>query len=100
MSAAGQPDGDYTIGALPVRVRGGVARLDNGSLAGSTLTMDQAFTRLVNEFGVNLIDAVDASSGNAARLLGMEDRGVITVGAVADLLIWDGKNISNFAHTR
>lgn len=94
MSAAGQPDGDYTIGALPVRVRNGVARLDNGSLAGSTLTMDQAFTRLVNEFGVNLVDAVDASSGNAARLLGMEDRGVITVGAVADFLIWDGKSVS------
>ena len=94
MSAAGQPDGDYTIGALPVRVRNGVARLDNGSLAGSTLTMDQAFARLVNEFGVNLPDAVDASSGNAARLLGMEDRGVITVGAVADFLEWDGKSVS------
>jgi N-acetylglucosamine-6-phosphate deacetylase len=93
MSAAGQPDGEYKIGALPVHVRNGVARLENGSLAGSTLTMDAAFTRLVKEYGVTLVDAVDASSGNAARALGMEDRGVIAVGAVAEFLEWDGKNI-------
>lgn len=93
MSAAGQPDGDYTIGELPVRVRNGVARLDSGSLAGSTLTMDKAFERLVNEFEVDLVDAVDATSGNAARALGMEDRGVIAVGAVADFLEWNGKNV-------
>lgn len=93
MSAAGQPDGDYTIGILPVRVRNGVARLDNGSLAGSTLTMDRAFERLVNEYGVSLVDAVDASSGNAARALGMGDRGVIAVGAAADFLEWDGAKV-------
>lgn len=45
MSAAGQEDGEYTIGALEVQVRDGVARLkSNGSLAGSTLTMDGAIT--------------------------------------------------------
>jgi dihydroorotase-like cyclic amidohydrolase len=55
--------------------------------------MDAAFTRLVNDFGVTLVDAVDASSGNAARALGMEDRGVIAVGAVADFLEWNGKNV-------
>lgn len=93
MSAAGEPDGDYAIGSLPVRVRDGVARLDNGSLAGSTLTMDEAFARLVNDFGVDLIDAVDASSGNAARLLGMGDCGVIAIGARADFLEWDGKSV-------
>ena len=93
MSAAGQPDGEYTIGSLPVKVRGGVARLENGSLAGSTLTMDRAFERLVNDYGVNLIDAVDASSGNAARLLGMGDCGVIAIGARADFLEWDGKSV-------
>jgi N-acetylglucosamine-6-phosphate deacetylase len=94
MSAAGQPDGEYKIGALPVHVRNGVTRLENGSLAGSTLTMDAAFTRLVKEFGVTLVDAVDASSGNAARALGMEDRGVIAIGAAADFLEWDGKSVS------
>ena len=43
MAAAGQPDGDYTIGELGVVVENKVARLkSNGALAGSTLTMDQA----------------------------------------------------------
>ena len=43
MSAAGQGDGDYLIGALDVEVKNSVARLkSNGSLAGSTLTMQRA----------------------------------------------------------
>jgi N-acetylglucosamine-6-phosphate deacetylase len=43
MAAAGQPDGDYTIGELDVVVENKVARLkSNGALAGSTLTMEQA----------------------------------------------------------
>ena len=43
MAAAGQPDGDYTIGNLDVVVKEKVARLrSNGSLAGSTLTTAQA----------------------------------------------------------
>ena len=43
MAAAGQPDGDYTIGELDVVVENKVARLkSNGALAGSTLTMGQA----------------------------------------------------------
>ena len=43
MAAAGQPDGDYTIGNLDVVVKEKVARLrSNGALAGSTLTTAQA----------------------------------------------------------
>ena len=43
MAAAGQPDGDYTIGNLEVKVESGVARLkSNSALAGSTLTMQKA----------------------------------------------------------
>jgi N-acetylglucosamine-6-phosphate deacetylase len=53
MSAAGGADGDYKIGELDVKVSDGVARLaTNGSLAGSTLTMDKAYNRLVSEFGI------------------------------------------------
>ena len=54
MSAAGASDGDYKIGALDVQVADGVAKLiSTGSLAGSTLTMDNAYDRLVNEFNVS-----------------------------------------------
>ena len=49
MAAAGQPDGDYTIGNLEVKVESGVARLkSNNSLAGSTLTMAQAVAHARN----------------------------------------------------
>ena len=54
MSAAGGKDGRYKIGDLDVNVAGGVATLvSNGSLAGSTLTMDSAHDRLVREHGVS-----------------------------------------------
>ncbi len=53
MSAAGGADGLYKIGDLDVRASDGVATLvSDGSLAGSTLTMDSAYNRLVNEFGI------------------------------------------------
>jgi N-acetylglucosamine-6-phosphate deacetylase len=54
MSAAGGKDARYKIGDLDVNVAGGVATLvSNGSLAGSTLTMDSAHDRLVREHGVS-----------------------------------------------
>ena len=70
MAAAGQPDGEYRIGNLDVNVKDGVARLKkNGSLAGSTLTMDLAIT---NARALGLSDEViyASSSKNARDLLG------------------------------
>jgi len=62
MSAAGGKDGRYKIGDLDVNVAGGVATLvSNGSLAGSTLTMDSAHDRLVREHGVSEAIARSAS---------------------------------------
>lgn len=67
MAAAGQPDGDYTIGELDVVVENEVARLkSNGALAGSTLTMVQAVS---NARDWNLPDDV---VNHAARTLPLE----------------------------
>ncbi len=93
MSAAGEEDGQYAIGDLPVIVSDGIARLENGALAGSTLTLDRAFARLVSDFGVNVADAVRATSTNAATLLGKTNLGVIKKGARADFLVWDGEQV-------
>ena len=61
MAAAGAPDGDYELGGLPVRVTDGQARLvENGAIAGSTLTQDAAL-RLVVAGGLPLADAVAAA---------------------------------------
>jgi len=70
MSAAGNPDGAYKIGALDVTVKDGVAKLaSNGKLAGSTLTMRHAFTNLNRIFGTKI--AVELTSQHARRLFGI-----------------------------
>jgi N-acetylglucosamine-6-phosphate deacetylase len=86
ISAAGCADGHYRIGALEVTVENGIARLDsNGSLAGSTLTMDVAFRNLLKS-GSSLSEAVNAASTLPARTLGLNDVGSISVGKKAHLL--------------
>ena len=92
MAAAGNGDGLYTIGALPVEVKDGVARLSsNQKLAGSTLTISQAFFNLINHCGLSLNQAVHATSTQPARVFGLQDRGEIAIGMRADLLSYDSK---------
>jgi N-acetylglucosamine-6-phosphate deacetylase len=91
MSATDAADGRYQLGRLEVDVRDGVATLaDTGSLAGSTLTMDVAFRNLVRFGGMTVPDAVRATSGRPAELLGIEDRtGSLETGLAADIVILD-----------
>ena len=90
MAAAGNGDGKYTIGALPVEVSNGVARLaSNQKLAGSTLTISQAFVNLINHCGISLPQAVHATSVQPAKAFGLKDRGSIAVGMRADLLSYN-----------
>jgi N-acetylglucosamine-6-phosphate deacetylase len=90
MAAAGGSDGSYTIGKLEVKVEDSVARLtSNNALAGSTLTMDQAFHNAIKNCGASIPQAVLMSSTNPALALGLSDRGSIAVGKRADLLAYD-----------
>lgn len=93
MSAAGMEDGEYNLGDLKVRVKDGVARLKEGeSLAGSTLTMIQAFRFFVETVGVSIEETSRMASGNPARLIGLDDEiGSISLGKKADLLRLDSK---------
>ena len=89
MAAAGAGDGDYLLGQLTVRVRDGVARQPDGSIAGSTLTMDRAF-RCVVDAGASVEEAAVMASTTPARALGLTDEiGSITVGRQADLVVLD-----------
>lgn len=86
IAASGVPDGQYELGGLAVTVADGAARLtDGGSLAGSTLTMDEAVRRAVDA-GVDVELAVAAATSHSAAAVGLADRGRIEVGAPADLL--------------
>ena len=91
MGAAGMGDGEYPLGPLRVRVQDGVARLAaDGTIAGSTLTMDRALRRAVTVDGLPLPQAVEAVSGTPARLLGLADRvGSVEPGKDADLVVLD-----------
>ncbi|MDE6660619.1 MAG: N-acetylglucosamine-6-phosphate deacetylase [Anaeroplasmataceae bacterium] len=90
MEAKWMPDGDYQLGGQKVIVKHGEARLEDGTLAGSTLKMNDAISNFMQATGASLIDAVDLATINPARCLHIEDRkGSIEVGKDADFVVVD-----------
>lgn len=88
MRAAGLGDGRFTLGELDVTVSGGIARLGNGALAGSTLTMDAALRNFMAFTGLGLAEALPLVSENPARALGLDGQiGSIEAGQEADLVL-------------
>lgn len=89
MAAAGLGDGEYDLGGLTVDVRGGVARLrEGGSLAGSTLTMIDAFRFMLEHTDLSVPQVSRIASANPARQLGLQQRtGSIAIGKQADLVL-------------
>ena len=87
-AACGMPDGEYMLGRQVVHKCLGGVRLPDGTLAGSTLTMDQALRNLVG-LGLDLADASARVSTFAADYLGLAERGRLVAGAHADLLLLD-----------
>jgi N-acetylglucosamine-6-phosphate deacetylase len=87
-AAAGMPDGDYPLGRHTVRKQGASVFLDDGTLAGSALTMDQALRNLVG-LGLDLGDAARRLSTWPADFIGATGRGRIAVGASADFVLLD-----------
>jgi len=86
-AAAGMPDGDYRLGTHTVTKCMGGVRLPDGTLAGSTLTMDQALRNLV-EIGLELDDASRRLSTYAADYIGEHDRGRLQPGRWADIAVF------------
>jgi N-acetylglucosamine-6-phosphate deacetylase len=86
--ASGMPDGEYTFMDQKIIVRGKKALLENGTLAGSTLTMEAAVKNMVKLVGVPMTDAVRMASLNGAKVLGLEHKkGILAVGKDADLVV-------------
>jgi N-acetylglucosamine-6-phosphate deacetylase len=85
------PDGEYRLGRHAVHKCAGGVRLADGTLAGSTLTMDQALRNLVDGIGLGLREASSRVSTHAAQYLGLADRGVLTAGASADIVVFDAQ---------
>jgi len=88
MRAAGLKDGTYDLGGQEVIVAKGQARLKDGTLASSVLTMDKAVKNMVNKVGIQLPKAIQMASFNPARSIGIDDKkGSLEPGKDADIVI-------------
>ena len=94
LRAAGLEDGTYDLGGQDVTVRGPVATIDNGALAGSVSDLMRCLTVAVRDMGIPLASAVKAASANPARALGLDaERGAIEPGKVADAVLLDKETL-------
>jgi len=89
MAAAGMPPGVYPLGDRVVTVSATSARLPDGTLAGSILTMDQAVRNLVTWGVCSPAEALTMASTTPARLLGAQQIGRLMPGAAADMVVLD-----------
>jgi N-acetylglucosamine-6-phosphate deacetylase len=88
-AATGMPDGEYRLGRQSVTKCLGGVRLADGTLAGSTLTMDRALRNMVDSVGLPLDDAARRVATHAADFLELADRGRLAPGAWADVVLLD-----------
>ncbi|MBQ6563476.1 MAG: N-acetylglucosamine-6-phosphate deacetylase [Clostridia bacterium] len=88
MEAAGMPDGEYALGGQAVFVHGSEARLKDGTLAGSVLTMHKAFENLIHFFGLKPEDAAVMCTSAPADSIGEKLAGRLIAGAPAPLTRW------------
>ena len=88
MEAAGLPDGEYALGGQKVFVKNGEARLADGTLAGSVLTMPKALENLIHLFGIRPEDACAMCTCTPADSIGEKLAGRIVPGAPAVLTRW------------
>ncbi len=92
MRAASKPEGTYNLGGQEVTVVRGQARLKDGTLAGSVLTMDKAVCNMVDKVGVSLTEAIQMATTSPARCLGVESKkGSLEPGKDADIVILNKK---------
>lgn len=89
IAPGGMHEGEESMFAnQPVRIKGGKAMLDNGTIAGSSLTLNIAVKNMVEKVGARIMEAARMATTNPARALGLErEFGVLAVGKQADMLV-------------
>ncbi|MBQ1965790.1 MAG: N-acetylglucosamine-6-phosphate deacetylase, partial [Clostridia bacterium] len=86
---AGLPDGGYRFGDSAITLRGREARLKDGTIAGSVLTMNQALFNVVTHTDLPFYEAVNLLTRNPADSINAHGKGTLEVGKDADILILD-----------
>lgn len=88
--AGGMPDGEYTLGGQKIIVNGIECLLEDGTIAGSVLKLNNAVKNVYKNTEMPLWQIVAAASLNPAKAIGVDDRkGSIEVGKDADIIITD-----------
>ncbi|MBU2444417.1 MAG: N-acetylglucosamine-6-phosphate deacetylase [Bacteroidetes bacterium] len=86
--ACGMSDGEYEFADQKVIVKDKKAYLEDGTLAGSTLTMDEAIKNMIELVGVPPTDAIRMASLNGAKVLGLQrSKGILAAGMDADIVL-------------
>ncbi len=85
--AGAQPGSSIPVAGTHARVVSGAARLGNGTIAGSIISMLDGVRMMVDRLGVSLGEAAVMASTNPARMLGAGDRGRLQPGARADMIL-------------
>lgn len=95
MRAAGLKDGTYDLGGQDVTVKGPVATIANGALAGSVSDLMRCFHVAATQMDIPLADVVKAASANPAKAIGVDDRfGSLDAGHVASIVLLDKENLA------
>ena len=90
MRAKAIGEGESELGGQKVFVKNGEARLGDGTLAGSVLTMDRAVRNMINLVGLPIEQAVDMATINPAKNLGIDkEEGSIAKGKKANFVVVD-----------
>lgn len=93
MRATGMSDGDYQLGKLKVHVQDHIVRTEDGSLAGSTLTIDRAVSNLADYANISFAQAWLHGSFYPAKALGIDDTlGSIAPNKLANLVLLNDNN--------
>jgi N-acetylglucosamine-6-phosphate deacetylase len=93
-AGSGLPVGSRArLGGRPIIVTERTAELEDGTIAGSVLTMDVAFRLLVGKVGLSVVEAATICAATPARQLGLVGSGQLAPGAPADLVILERKTL-------
>jgi len=89
MMATGMPDGNYSLGGQPVKVKGNYATLSDGTIAGSATNLMDCMRTAVS-FGIPLESAVKCATMNPAKAIGVFHKyGGLSIGKTANILLLD-----------
>ncbi len=100
MRAAGLMDGHYDLGGQNVSVKGNMAVLSDGTIAGSVTNLMDCVRTAVRDMGIPLASAVKCAAANPAKAVGIYgEYGSLTPGKYANIVILDKDlNIQNLFH--